>query len=323
MKAAVYERYGPPEVVQVKEIEKPVVGDDEVLIRVRATTVSSGDWRVRSLEVPFGFRFLSRAIFGFNAPRQPVLGSELAGDVEAVGRNVTKFKEGDAVVANAGARMGCHAEYRAMPEDGAIAPKPATLSYEEAAALSFGGTTALHFLKTKGRLKRGEKVLVIGASGAVGSAAVQLARHFGAKVTGVCSTANLELVKSIGADEVIDYTNEDFTQSGEAYDIVLVAAGAMPFTRCRRSLKENGRLLLVVAGLPEILQIPWAAMTSSKKIFAGPAPESVRDLRVIRELAESGVFKPLIDRHYPLDRIVEAHAYVDTGRKKGSVVITM
>jgi NADPH:quinone reductase-like Zn-dependent oxidoreductase len=321
MKAAVYTRYGSPEVVEVKEIEKPAIKDDEVLIRIRATTVSSGDWRVRSLDLPFGFGLLARPILGFFGPRQPILGSELAGDIEAVGKDVTKFKVGDAVIAFPGASLGCHAEYRAMPEGGSIALKPASLSYEEAAALSFGGTTALDFLKTKGNVQRGEKVLIIGASGTVGSAAVQLAKHFGAEVTGVCSTANLELVTSIGADKVIDYTKEDFTKNGETYDIILVAAGTMSFSRCKDSLNDNGRLLMVVAGLPEMARIPWVALTSSKKVFAGPAAESAQDLLVIKELAEAGMFQPMIDRHYPLEQIVEAHAYVDTGHKKGSVVI--
>ena len=323
MKAAVYERYGPPNVVEVKEVEKSAIKDDEVLIRIRATTVSSGDWRVRSLDMPLGFGLLARPILGFFGPRQPILGAELAGDIEAVGKDVTKFKVGDAVFAFPGASLGCHAEYRAMPEGGAIALKPASLSYEEAAALSFGGTTALDFLKTKGNIQRGEKVLVIGASGTVGSAAVQLAKHFGAEVTGVCSTANLGLVTSIGADKVIDYTKEDFVKNGKTYDIIFDAAGTTSFSHCKGSLNENGRLLMVLAGLPAMAQIPWAALTSNKKVFAGPAAESVQDFFVIKELAEAGAFKPVIDRYYPLEQIVEAHAYVDTGHKKGSVVITV
>jgi NADPH:quinone reductase-like Zn-dependent oxidoreductase len=323
MKAAVYERYGPPGVVAVKEVEKPAIKDGEVLIAIRATTVSSGDWRVRSLAMPYGFGILARPVLGFFGPRKPVLGTELAGDIEAVGKDVTKFKVGDAVFAFPGAAFGCHAEYRAMPEDGPIARKPANLSYEQAAALSFGGMTALHFLRTKGKIQRGEKVLVIGASGTVGSAAVQLAKHFGAEVTAVCGTANLALVKSIGADKVIDYTQEDFTRTGETYDIILDAAGTAPFSRCKGSLKENGRLLMVLAGLPQMLQIPRAALTSSKRVFGGPAAERAQDLLTIKELAEAGAFKPVIDRSYPLERIVEAHAYVDTGRKKGSVVVTV
>lgn len=323
MKAAVYERYGPPNVVELRNVERPTIKDNEVLIKIRATTVSSGDWRARSLEVPFGFRLISRLVFGVFGPRKMILGTELAGDIEAVGKDVRRFKIGDAVFAHPGIGAGCHAEFRAMPEDGAIALKPARLSYEEAASLCFGGTTALDFLKIKGNIQPGEKVLVIGASGTVGSAAVQLAKHFGAHVTGVCSAANVGLVESIGADKVIDYTKEDFTQSGEIYDIILVAAGAMPYSRCRHLLKEKGRLLLVVAGLGEMLQIPWAALTSSQRVFAGPAAERAEDLAVLKELAETGAFKPVIDRVYPLDQIVEAHARVDTGHKKGSVVVTL
>lgn len=323
MKAAVYERYGPPDVVEIKEVAKPTIKDNEVLIKIHATTVSSGDWRVRSLDMPSGLGLLARPMLGLFRPKQPILGSELAGDIEAIGKDVTKFKRGDAVFAFPGVGLGCHAEYRAMPENGAVALKPANLSYEEAAALSFGGTTALHFLRTKGKIQAGDKVLVVGASGTVGSAAVQLAKYFGAAVTALCSSANAELVKLLGADKVIDYTKEDFTKNGETYDIIFVAADAMPFSRFKDSLKESGRLLLIVAGLPEILQIPWAALTSHKKVFAGPAPESVQDFLFIKALAEAGAFKPVIDRRYPLERIVEAHAYVDTGHKKGSVVVTV
>jgi NADPH:quinone reductase-like Zn-dependent oxidoreductase len=322
MKAAVYGKYGPPSVVDVKEVEKPVIKDDEVLIRIRATTVSSGDWRVRSLHMPFGFGLFARPMFGFFGPRQPILGSELAGDIEAVGKDVKKFKIGDAVFAFPGSALGCHAEYRAMPEHGLVALKPAGLSYEEAAALSFGGTTALDFLRRKANIQRGDKVLVIGASGAVGSAAVQLSKYFGAEVTGICSTANVELVASLGADKVIDYTKENFTTTGETYDIILVAAGTVSFSKCTGALRKNGRLPLILCGLPEIVQIPWAAM-SGKKVFAGPAAESAQDFLFIKELAEAKAFKPVIDRRYPLERIAEAHAYVDTGHKKGSVVITV
>ena len=323
MKAAVYSRYGAADVVTIKEIDKPAPKANEVLIRIRATTVSSGDWRVRSLSMPPGFALLARPALGLFGPRKPVLGTELSGDVEAVGADVRAVTPGDAVLACPGGSFGCHAEYRTMPETGAIARKPANLSYEEAAALSFGGMTALDFLKNKGNIQPGDKVLVVGASGAVGSAAVQLARHFGAEVTGVCSAASRALVMSIGAGKVIDYSREDFTANGETYDIILDAAGTAPYARCKTSLKENGRLLLVLSGLSALLQMPWVALTSRRRIFAGPAAENPRDLAILSELAEQGAFKPLIDRVYPLERIVEAHTYVDTGRKKGSVVITV
>ena len=322
MKAVVYERYGPPEVLQLKEVEKPTPKDHEVLIKAHATTVTSGDWRVRSLNVPFGFRLITRLAFGISRPRQPILGAELAGVIESVGKGVSKFKVGDQVFAFSDAAMGCHAEYKCMPEDGAVELKPVNLTYDEAAALSFGGTTALDFFR-RGKLQSGERVLINGASGGVGTAAVQLARHFGADVTGVCSTANMELVRSLGASHVIDYTQEDFTQNGETYDVIVDTVGTAPFPRSKDSLKEGGRLLMVLGGLPDVLQIPWVSMTSSKKVIAGPAAGRAEDLRFLAGLAEAGEFKPVIDRRYPFEQIADAHRYVDTGRKKGNVVITL
>jgi NADPH:quinone reductase-like Zn-dependent oxidoreductase len=322
MKAIVYERYGPPEVLQLREVQKPTPKDNEVLIKTHATTVTSGDWRVRSLNVPAGFGLIMRLVFGVSRPKQPILGTELAGVIESVGKDVGKFKVGDQVFAFSDAAMGCHAEYKCMPEDGAVALKPSNLTYDEAAALSFGGTTALDFFR-RGKLQSGERVLVNGASGGVGTAAVQLARHFGADVTGVCSTANGELVRSLGASHVIDYTKEDFTQNGETYDVIVDTVGTAPFSRSKASLKEGGRLLMVLGGLPDMLQIPWVSMTSSKKVIAGPAAGRAEDLRFLAGLAEAGEFKPVIDRRYPFERIAEAHSYVDTGRKKGNVVITL
>jgi NADPH:quinone reductase-like Zn-dependent oxidoreductase len=322
MKAVVYERYGPPEVLQLKEVEKPTPRDNEVLVKVHATTVTSGDWRVRSLNVPVGFKLIMRLVFGVSRPKQPILGTELAGVIESVGKNVSKFKVGDSVFAFSDATMGCHAEYKCIPENGAIALKPPNLIYEEAAALSFGGMTALDFFN-RAKLQRGERVLVNGASGAVGTAAVQLARHFGADVTGVCSATNVELVRSLGARHVIDYTKEDFTQNGETYDIIVDTVGTAPFSRSKSSLKEGGRLLMVLAGLPDMLQMPWVSMTSNMKVIAGPAATRAEDLRFLAKLAETGEFKPVIDRRYPFEQIAEAHRYVDTGRKKGNVVITL
>jgi NADPH:quinone reductase-like Zn-dependent oxidoreductase len=322
MKAIVYERYGPPDVLELKEVEKPIPKDNEVLIKIHATTVTSGDWRARSLDVPIGFGLISRLVFGISRPRQPILGTELAGEIESVGKDVTKFKVGDQVFAFSGARMGCYAEYKCMPEDGAVTLKPPNLTYDEAAAISFGGTTALNFFR-RGKLQSGERVLVNGASGGVGTASVQLAKHFGADVTGVCSTTNVELVRSLGATHVIDYTKEDFTQNGETYDVIVDTVGTAPFSRSKDSLKEGGRLLLVLGGLPDMLQIPWVSITSSKKIIAGPAAERVDDLRFLAELAQTGKFRPVIDRRYPFEQIVEAHRYIDTGRKKGNVIITL
>lgn len=322
MKAVVYERYGPPDVLELKQVEKPAPKDNEVLIKIHATTVTSGDLRARSLDVPAGFGLISRLIFGVFRPRQPVLGSELAGDVEAVGKDVSKFKVRDPVFAFSDTGMGCYAEYRCMPEDGKLARKPANLTYEQAAALSFGGTTALYFLR-QGNIQRGEKVLVNGASGAVGTACVQLARYLGADVTGVCSTANVELVKSLGATQVIDYTQEDFTQNGQTYDVIVDTVGTAPFSRSKASLNERGRLLLIFTTLPDMLRIPWVSMTSKKKVIAGVAFGKPEDLLFLTKLVEAGEFKPVIDRRYPLERIVEAHRYADTGRKKGNVIITL
>ncbi len=322
MKAIVYERYGPPDVLELKEVAKPTPKDNEILIKTHATTVTSGDWRARSLDVPIGFGLISRLVFGVSRPRQPILGTELAGKVESVGKDVSKFKVGDQVFAFSGAGMGCHAEYKCMPEDGEVALKPANLTYDEAAAISFGGITALAFFR-RGRLQSGERVLVNGASGGVGTAAVQLAKHFGADVTGVCSTANVELVRSLGANHVIDYTKEDFTENGNTYDVIVDTVGTAPFSRSKNSLKKRGRLLLVLGTLLDMLQIPWVSMTSSKKVIAGPAAGRAEDLRFLAELAEAGEFKPVIDRRYPFEQIAEAHSYVDTGRKKGNVIITL
>ncbi len=323
MKAAVYERYGPPEVLSIREVPTPVPKDHEVRIRVHATTVTAGDWRVRSLDVPTGFGLVSRLIFGITRPRQPILGTELAGRVESVGNKVTRFRPGDPVFAFAGATMGCHAEFKCLPADGAVMPKPPKLSYEEAAALSFGGTTALHFFR-QGKLARGESVLVNGASGGVGTAAVQLAAgHFGAEVTGVCSSGNVELVRSLGAHRVIDYTREDFLESGERYDVIVDTAGTAPFSRSRRALKPGGRLLLVLGSLPGMLGAPWAALTSDKRVVAGAASERPQDVRLLGELAEAGEYRPVIGGRYPFERIVEAHRHVDTGHKRGNVVVSL
>lgn len=321
MKAVVYTKYGAPDVLQIIEVPTPTPKDNEVRIKIHATTVTSADWRIRSIKMPVGFGLMSRLVFGINKPRQPILGSELAGEVESIGKDVSKFKVGDRVFAFSGVGMGCHAEYKCLPEDGVVL-KPDNLSYEEAAALCFGGTTALDFFR-RGNLQSGEKVLINGASGSVGMAMVQLAKHFGADVTGVCSAANIELVKSLGADRAIDYTQEDFTANDQTYDIIADPAGTAPFSRVKNSLKSGGRLLQIVAGLPDLLGAPFVSMTGSKKVIAGPAAERVEDVQLLAKLAAEGAFKPYIDRSYPFDRIAEAHGYVDTGRKKGNVVITL
>lgn len=323
MKAIIATGYGSPDVLQLQEVEKPVPKDQEVLIKIHATAVNSGDWRIRSLEVPPGFGLFVRLAFGFSRPRQPILGVVLAGKVEAVGKDVKKFRAGDEVFAMDGNKMGCHAEYKTMPEDGVIALKPGNLNFEEAAAITFGGMTAINYLRERAGIKKGDKVLVNGASGAVGIAAVQVAKYFGAQVAGVCSTANVEFVKSFGADKVFDYTREDFTKNGETYDIIMDNVGNAPYPRVKNSLKEGGRLLAVVAGLPEMARIPWVALTSSKKVVAGPADERPEDLRFLAELAEAGQFRPAISCRYPLEQMAEAHRYVDTGHKQGNVVVTL
>lgn len=322
MKAFVCTRYGPPDVLELREVPKPIPKDDEILIKTYATTVTSGDWRIRSRIVPRGFGLIMGLAFGIGKPRQPILGTELAGRVESIGKKVRTFKVDDLVFAFADARMGSYAEYKCMPENGAVVPKPTNLTFEESAALSFGGTTALHFLR-KGKLQKGETVLINGASGGVGSAAVQLAKYFGAEVTGVCSAANADLVSSLGADHVIDYATTDFTRNGKTYDVVIDIAGTAPYSRSKASLKDGGRLLLVLAGLPDMLPIPWISMTSSHRVVAGPASAGAEDLRFLAELAREGKFRPFIDRRYTFGEMVEAHRYVDTGRKRGNVVITL
>jgi NADPH:quinone reductase-like Zn-dependent oxidoreductase len=321
MRAAVCTAYGGPDVVQVLEIPTPVPKPNEVLIRVAATTVSTADARIRGSRFPSGFWLPARLFLGLTRPRKPMLGTELAGVVEAVGANVTRYRPGDMVFAFSGAGMGCHAEFKSLPEDGAIALKPAGFTFEEAAAISFGGTTARYFLRDVGNVRRGERVLVNGASGAVGTASVQLARHYGAHVTGVCSAGNADLVRSLGADAVIDYKAADFATSGARWDIILDAVGNASFARCRHALNEKGRLLLVVGGLGDLFKAPFQSMTSGLKVAGGPAPDRAQDVADLRMLCEAGAYKPVIDSRYALDRIAEAHARVDSGRKVGSVVV--
>jgi len=304
------------------EVATPVPKDDELLIRICATTVTSGDWRVRSLILPPGFGPLGRLALGITGPRQPILGTELAGEVVQTGSAVTNFQVGDQVFAFPGARMGCHAEYRCVAATGPVAKMPPNLSYEQAAGLCFGGSTMLDFYR-RGRLVGGERVLVNGASGGGGTAAVQLAKHFGAHVTAVCSTGNLEMVRSIGADDVIDYTEEDFTRSGSTFDVIVDTVGNAPFSRSGSALKPGGRLLMLVAGLSDLLRVPWANLSSGKTIVAGPAAERVEYVQQLADLAAAGQFLPVIDRCFPFEQIVDAHRYVDQGHKRGNVCVSM
>ncbi|MFC1964786.1 NAD(P)-dependent alcohol dehydrogenase [Chloroflexota bacterium] len=322
MKAIVYTKYGPPEVLQLKEVEKPIPKDNEVLIRVYATTVTKGDVTDRSMAVSLWAWLPTRIVFGLIRPRRTIPGADLAGEIEAVGKDVKLFKKSDQIFGSTGWGSGAYAEYISLPEDGIVAIKPANMTYEEAAAVTFGGFTALYFLR-KGNIQSGQTVLIYGASGGVGTYAVQLAKYFGAEVTGVCSTTNLEMVKSLGADKVIDYTKEDFTKSSETYDIIFDAVDKSSFSRCKSSLKQGGVYLTVGMGPIILLQMLWTSKTSSKKVIFGiPSPKS-KDLIFLGELIAAGKMKPVIDRSYPLEQMVEAHRYVDEGHKKGNVVITL
>ena len=320
MKAIVCVKYGSPDAMQLQEVEKHTPKANEVLIKIYATTVTSADIRIRKAD-PFPVRFF----YGFARPKNnTILGSELAGEIEVVGENVKQFKAGDQVFAGAGTSLGANAEYICLPEAGAVAIKPTNMTYEEAAAIPFGATTALIFLRDKGKIQSGQEVLIYGASGAVGMAAVQLAKFFGAQVTGVCSTAKLELVKSLGSDNVIDYTKEDFTQNGKTYDIIFDTSGKSPFSGCLSSLKNNGIYLRAVhINLLPILRGLWTSITSSKKVIGGVAIERKADLIFLKELIEMGRMKSIIDRRYSLEQTAEAHRYVEQGHKKGNVVITV
>lgn len=302
MKAMVCTAYGPPEVLQLQEVAKPTPKDHEVRIKIYATTVNSGDCRVRGFRSPLLYKIPMRLVLGLRKPRQPILGVELAGEVEAIGQDVTRFKIGDQVLAFRGMRFGTYAQYICMHEDGMIVMKPEHVTYDDAAAIFFGGTTALHFFK-KANIRQGHKVLIYGASGAVGNLAVQLAKHAGTVVTGVCSTVNVELVKSLGADQVVDYTQEDISKSGDRYDIILDAVGKLPKSRCKHLLAAGGSYVTVQGqGIAKVL---------------------MEDLRRLTDLLGEGKIKPVIDRRYALEQIAEAHRYADTGRKRGSVVITV
>lgn len=327
MKAIVYTEYGPPDVLQLKEVEKPVPKDNEVLIKVHATTVTPSDGLMRS-----GKSSIGRIITGLGKPgeKYKILGIEFAGEVEAAGKDVKRFQKGDQVYGFRGFGTGAYAEYKCMPEKGSLAIKPSNLTYEEAASIVDGATTALFFLRVKGNIQSGQKVLINGASGSIGTYAVQLAKYFGAEVTGVCSTTNLQLVKSLGADKVIDYTKEDFTKSGETYDIIFDTVGKSSFSRCKNSLKENGRYLLTTGGIDFYMRVLWNLITgrlpgqqTGKQIICALSIEKAEALAFLKDLIEAGKLQPIIDRCYPWGQVAEAHRYVEKGHKKGNVVITI
>lgn len=317
MKAAIYTQYGPPEVLQLQEAIKPSPKDNEILLRIEATAVNSGDLRLRKAD-PFGVRLF----FGLLKPKINILGAVFSGEIESIGKDVKLFKAGDQVFGHTDMRFGAYAEYLCLSESGTLALKPNSIKHTEAAVIPFGGTSALHFIK-KAAIKPGQKVLINGASGAVGSAAIQLAKYFGATVTGVCSTANIGLVKSLGADNVIDYTTADFTQTGETYDIIFDTVNKIPFSHGIKLLNKNGILILSSAGMQEMLQGLWTSMTSSKKVLTGVISHNAEDMNFLKKLIETNKLEPVIDRIYPLEQIAEAHAYVEKGHKKGNVAITI
>ncbi len=329
MRAILYTKYGPPEVLELEEVDKPVPKDNEVLIKIYATTVTATECTFRK-----GEPFFSRLFTGLTKPKITTLGEELAGEIETIGKDVKLFKKGDKVFGTAGPGFGANAEYICIPEDGVLTIKPTNLANEEAASSIDGFLTALPFLRDKGNIQSGpayrsgrQKVLINGASGSVGAAAVQIAKYFGAEVTGICSTTNIELVKTLGAKNVIDYTKEDFTKTDQTYDIIFDTVGKTSFSRCKSSLNQKGIFLEAGIGLGILPQVIWTSMIGNKKAkiaATGLRPsERTKDLIFLKELMEAGKIKPVIDRSYPLEQIAEAHRYVDKGHKKGNVVITV
>ncbi|OLD11781.1 MAG: NAD(P)-dependent alcohol dehydrogenase [Crenarchaeota archaeon 13_1_40CM_3_52_10] len=321
MKAIVCTKYGPPDVLQLREIEKPSPKDDEVLIRVHATTVTAGDCGLRSLKFPLMSQPIVRLGFGFRGPRKKILGQELAGEIESVGNSVKLFGRGDEVCAWTGFHLGGYAEYTCLREGAVLAIKPANMSYDEAATLGVGGVEAWRLLR-RGNVQSGEKVLINGAGGSIGTFAVQIAKYYGAEVTGVESIGKLDMLRSIGADQVIDRIQTDFTRNGETYDVIFDVVGKSPFSRSIRSLKRNGRYLLGNPRLSHMVRGAWVSRRTSKRVIFGGTGQA-EDLAMLRELVEAGRIRSVIDRRYPLEQMAEGHRYVDTGQKKGNVVISV
>lgn len=318
MKAIAWTRYGGPEVLELREFEKPSPANDEVLIKIHASSVTAGDCRLRALKVPLGFWLPTRLAFGLIKPRKSIPGMDISGEIESVGKNVTLFKNGDKVYGTSGMKLCANAEYICLSEKSALVKKPDNVTHEQAAAVVFGGLTAIHFLRDKTNIQRDQKVLVNGASGAVGTASIQLAKYFGAEVTGICSTSNIALVESIGAKKVIDYTKEDFKNTKETYDVILDTVGNLSLPQCEKFLSKQGKLILLNTGLlTNLLSI------TRKNLICGVADESKEGLDFLRERVEAGDIDAVIDRTYPLAQTADAHRYVDTGHKKGNVVISM
>ena len=328
MKAIIWTKYGPPEVLELREIEKPTPKENEILIKIYATTVTAGDSEVRRMDFPFYLGLPMRMWRGFLKPKEgTILGTELAGMIEAVGKDVKRFKVGDKVFGAAGLNFGTNAEYTTLPEDpgemeGGVAIMPANMTYLEAATVPFGGRDALHFLR-KGNIQSGQKILINGAGGSIGTYAIQLAKHFGAEVTAIDSTAKLEMLREIGADHVIDYTQENFTQNGVVYDVIFDVVGTVSFSRSKGSITPDGTYLLANPIRGQMLRGPWTRMTSGRKVVMETASGTIEDLVYLRDLIEAGKLKAVIDRTFPLEEIVEAHRYVDAGGKLGNLVITV
>jgi NADPH:quinone reductase-like Zn-dependent oxidoreductase len=316
MRAVVHDRYGPPEVLRVEEVERPVPAENEILVRIHATTVNRTDCHIRAAK-PFLWRFFA----GLLRPKRKILGAELAGEVEAVGAGVTEFEVGDQVFGISPGRFGAHAEFICMRESALLAHKPAGMSFEEAAAVCDGAVQALAHLR-RAEVGKGTRILVYGASGACGTAAVQLARHLGAHVTAVCNTKNVELVRSLGADEVVDYLQEDFTKNGETYDVILDAVGKHAFLRCRGSLKPGG-LFVATDRLYNFALALWTSRIGDKKVVFTIPKHTREDVLLLKQLIEAGEYRPVIDRRYPLEDVVEATRYVETQQKTGNVVLTV
>ena len=322
MKAIVCTKYGAPEVLQLREVEKPVPKDNEVLIKVHAATATTSGLSGRK-----GEPFIARLFTGFTKPKKNILGIELAGEIEDVGKDVKLFKIGNQIFGHTGLSFGAYAEFICLPEDAALVIKPTNMTYEESVAVVEGALTALHFFRDKGSIQSGQKVLIYGASASVGTASIQVAKYFGAEVTGLCSTANLDLVKSMGADMVIDYTKEDFTKNSQTYDIIFDTVGKSSFSRCKGSLKRRG-VYLDAGKAATIFPMLWTSIFSSKKAilkatYLRPPKKITKDLVFLKELIETGKIQSVIDRRYPLEHTAEAHRYVEEGHKKGNVVITL